>query len=401
MSYYSRFLLMATAALLLGCRDSSKEAHSIFSDPAIAQTFEIVGKDYVEKPDEKKMIEGALNGMLMALDPYSCFFNQESYKIYTQSSKGEFGGLGMEVLVLDGMLKVVAPMDDMPAQKAGIKAGDVITQVDNIPIANLAPTDILKTLHGKPGTSITLKISRRTGAPFTVKIVRALIIVNPIKYRIEGNIGYVRISYFNDQTTDKLKDALNTIHKKLGKNLQGLVLDLRNNPGGDPEQAVAISSLFLDAGIIVQIKGRNPSHNHIYKAKGKDQLKGIPIAVLINQGSASASEIVAAALRDNHRAVLVGEKSFGKGSIQGLYKLENYGGIKLTIARFYTPKGEEIHGKGVQPDITLAYEATPESLQEAFKEAPKEPHKEAGTEDKQLQRAIDLLHGLWAVKGRP
>jgi carboxyl-terminal processing protease len=231
MSYYSRFLLMATAALLLGCRDSSKEAHSIFSDPAIAQTFEIVGKDYVEKPDEKKMIEGALNGMLMALDPYSCFFNQESYKIYTQSSKGEFGGLGMEVLVLDGMLKVVAPMDDMPAQKAGIKAGDVITQVDNIPIANLAPTDILKTLHGKPGTSITLKISRRTGAPFTVKIVRALIIVNPIKYRIEGNIGYVRISYFNDQTTDKLKDALNTIHKKLGKNLQGLVLDCETIQG--------------------------------------------------------------------------------------------------------------------------------------------------------------------------
>jgi carboxyl-terminal processing protease len=385
---------MTSTVLLTSCRDSTTDSQSgiLFSETLIAKTLERVRHEYVEKPDEKKMLEGALNGMLMALDPYSGFLNPESYKIYTQSTKGEFGGLGMEVLLIDGALKVISPMDDMPAQKAGIKPGDMITHVDSIPITGLAPEDVLKRLHGKPGTSVSLKINRGAATPFTVKITRDLIIVNPVKYRTEGTIGYIRVSYFNDLTTEKLTAAIQAIQKVLGKSLQGTVLDLRNNPGGTLEQAVSVANLFLDSGTIVHVKGRNATHNQAFTAKGKDLLKDIPLAILINQGSASASEIVAAALRDNHRAVLVGEKTFGKGSVQALYPLENYGGIKITIARFYTPKGEEIQSKGIQPDILLTL-------------APAEPLKDPATEekpdDKQLQRAIDLLHGLWAVKIRP
>ena len=392
---YCYSLLTAAALLLVGCRDATTDSTSDihFSEPLIAKTLERVRNEYVEKPNEKKMLEGALSGMLMALDPYSTFLNPESYKIYTQSRKGEFGGLGIEVLFSDGVLKVVSPMDDMPAQKAGIKPGDTITHVDNIPIAGLAPDEALKRLHGKPGTSVSLKITRGMAAPFSINITRAHIIFNPIKHHTEGNIGYIRISYFNDQTTDKLKVAINSLQKSLGKNLQGLVLDLRNNPGGGPEQAVSVSSLFLDSGIIVHIKGRKGTQNQTLKATDKDILKGIPIAVLINQGSASASEIVAAALRDNHRAVLVGEKTFGKGSIQGLYALENYGGIKITIARFYTPKGEEIQGRGIQPDILL--------VQKPLEPLKAPPTKETSADDTQLQRALDVLKGLWAVKVRP
>lgn len=387
-------ILTATTILLMGCRDSTTDSRSDiqFSEPLIAKTLERVRQEYVEKPDEKKMLEGALNGMLMALDPYSTFLNPESYKIYTQSHKGEFGGLGIEVLFSDGMLKVISPMDDMPAQKAGIKPGDIITHVDNMAIAGLAPEEALKRLHGKPGTSVSLKINRGRAAPFIVKVTRDHIIYNPVKHRTEGNIGYIRISYFNEQTTEKLKAALSAIQKSLGKGQQGLILDLRNNPGGSLDEAVSVSSLFLDSGTIVQIKGRNPAQNQTHKATGKDLLKGLPIAILINEGSASASEIVAAALRDNHRAVLVGEKSFGKGSVQALYALDTYGGIKITIARFYTPKGEEIQGRGIQPDVLLTVKPL---------ECLKEPGKETNADDIQLQRAIDLLKGLWAVKIRP
>lgn len=391
---YYRLILLTITLFLISCRDSTTDSRSDipFSEPLIAQTLEKVRREYVDKPNEQKMLEGALNGMLMALDPYSGFLNPESYKIYTQSTKGEFGGLGIEVLLIDGALKVISPMDDMPAQKAGIKAGDMITHVNGISITGLAPEDVLRRLQGKPGTSVSLKINRGMATPFTVKIIRDLITVNPVKYRTEGAIGYIRISYFNDLTTEKLTAAIRSIQKKLGKSFQGLVLDLRNNPGGTVEQAVSVSSLFLDAGVIVQVKGRNVAHNQAFNAKGKDLLKDIPMAVLINQGSASASEIVAAALRDNHRAVLVGEKTFGKGSIQGLYPLENYGGIKITVARFRTPRGEEIQGKGIQPDIPLTL-ASPEPI--------KDLSQDAASDDKQLQRAIDLLHGLWAVKIRP
>lgn len=380
--------LAVSTVLLAGCRDSTIDSPSgiEFSHPLIAKTLEKVRHEYVEKPDEKKMLEGALNGMLMALDPYSCFFNTESYKIYTQSNKGEFGGLGMEVLLVDGVLKVISPMDDMPAQKAGIKAGDLITHVDGIPITGLAPEEVLRRLHGKPGTSVTLKINRGAASPLTLKITRELITLNPVKYRTEGTIGYLRISYFNDLTTQKLTAAIEAIQKNLGKSLQGVILDLRNNPGGTLEQAVSVSNLFLESGVIVHVKSRNPAHNNTFDAKGKDLLKNIPVAILINQGSASASEIVAAALRDNRRATLIGEKTFGKGSVQGVYPLENYGGIKITVARFYTPRGEEIQGKGVQPDIFLALAPPPEPL--------KERANNAKTNDKQVQRAIDFLRGL-------
>jgi carboxyl-terminal processing protease len=362
-----------------------------FSEPIVAKVLDKVREEYVNKPDEKKMLDGALNGMLTSLDPYSCFFTPESFKIYTDSQKGEFGGLGMNVLFVDGMLKVIAPMDDTPAQKAGIKAGDVITHIDGTTIVSLPPTEVLKRLHGKPGTTVTLKVSRGAQTPFVVKITRDLIIVNPVKYHTIGNIAYIRISHFNDQTTDKLNNAIHSIQKNLKGNIRGVVLDLRNNPGGGTEQAVSVASLFLDSGTIVQIKSRHKSYNNTYKSKGKDSFKGVPVAILINQGSASASEIVASALRDNHRAVLIGEKTFGKGSIQDHFTIDNYGIIKLTVATFYTPKGEEIQGKGINPDI---------SLNQAVEDPLKEYTKTTDAEDKQLQRAIDLLQGLWAVKSR-
>lgn len=393
MYYFSSLILILAATFLSSCRDSTTDSRSNvqFSEPLVTQALEKVRQVYVEKPDERRMLEGALNGMLTALDPYSCFFNPDTYKIYTHSTKGEFGGIGLEVLSIGDAFKVIAPMDDMPAQKAGIKAGDIITHVDHIPISSLAPEEVLARLHGKPGTTVLLKIARGLATPFTIKVTRELITVNPVKYRIEGVIGYLKVSYFNDLTTEKLTEAISSIQKSLKESLRGIVLDLRNNPGGTLEQAVSVSNLFLNSGPIVHIKGRDATLNQTFKAKGPDLLKDIPLAVLINQGSASASEIVAAALRDNHRAVLIGEKTFGKGSIQGVYALENYGGIKITIALFYTPKGEKIQGQGVQPDIFLNLDPT-EQLTGSVKES--------STNDKQLQRAIDLLHGLWAVKMR-
>jgi carboxyl-terminal processing protease len=392
MPRYIQPVLLFTLAILTGCRDSA-DSHTptAFSEPLIAKVLEKVREEYVEKPNEQKMLEGAINGMLTALDPYSCFFTPESFKIYIDSQKGEFGGLGMNVLFIEGVLKVVSPMDDMPAQKAGVRAGDFITHIDGTPILGLSHAEVFKRLHGKPGTSVTLKINRGFSTPFDIKIKRDLIIVNPVKYHTQGNIGYVRISNFNDQTTEKVINAIEAIQKSLNKSLQGLVLDLRNNPGGGTEQAVAVSNLFLDSGIIVQVKSRHSNHNVVYKAKGKDRLRGIPIAILINHGSASASEIVAAALRDNNRAVLIGEKTFGKGSIQDHFTIDKFGIIKVTIALFYTPKGDGIQGKGVQPDILLQTSTT-----EHFKEA----EKLSDAQDLQLQRAIDLLQGLWAVKIR-
>jgi carboxyl-terminal processing protease len=390
---YQKIILFLIAAFLVGCRESSDSSSDVvFSEPLITQTLGKVREIYVEKPDEKKMMEGALNGMLMALDPYCGFLNHQSYKIFIESTKGEFSGLGMEIYFGDGIIKVIAPMDDMPAQKAGIKAGDMITHVDDISLIGLTPEDILKRLHGKPGTTVSLKISRSIAEPFTIQVKRDTIVVNPIKYRTEGTIGYIRIRYFNDQTTDKLKQTIETIQKSLGKTLRGIVLDLRNNPGGTLEQALSVSDLFLDAGkVIVHVKGRKASKNKTFKAKGKDVLDALPVAILINKGSASASEIVAGALRDNRRAILVGEKSFGKGSIQALYDIGKFGGIKLTVARFYTPNGDEIQGHGVQPDILLNKPRT---------ELPKEKGEEE-KDDIQLHRAIDLLHGLWIVRIRP
>jgi carboxyl-terminal processing protease len=390
---YQKIILFLITAFLVSCRESSDSSSDVvFSEPLITQTLEKVRETYVEKPDEKKMMEGALNGMLMALDPYCGFLNQQSYKIFIESTKGEFSGLGMEIYFGDGIIKVIAPMDDMPAQKAGIKAGDMITHVDDISLIGLTPEDILKRLHGKPGTTVSLKISRGIAEPFTIQVKRDTIVVNPIKYRTEGTIGYIRIRYFNDQTTDKLKQTIEAIQKSLGKTLRGIVLDLRNNPGGTLEQALSVSDLFLDAGkVIVHVKGRKASKNQTFKAKGKDVLDALPVAILINKGSASASEIVAGALRDNRRAILVGEKSFGKGSIQALYDIGKFGGIKLTVARFYTPNGDEIQGHGVQPDILLNKPRT---------ELPKEKGEEE-KDDTQLHRAIDLLHGLWIVRIRP
>lgn len=386
---YSRMMWIVMLVGLGSCQESVKQNNFPFSEPIVAEILEKIHQDYVEKPDEKKILQGALNGILMALDPYSAYLTPDSYKIYIDADKGEFGGLGMEVFFMNGALRVIAPMDHMPAYKAGIQAGDMITHVDDVPIASLMPEEVLKKLHGKPGTEVIVKINREMDF-LTFKIKRERIVFNPIRHHMEGDIGYIRISHFNKQTKDQLYTTLRDMHQKFGHKLQGVILDLRNNPGGSLEQAVSVAELFLNEGIITQIKSRDVKKNQTIKALGKDMISGIPMAILVNRGSASASEIVAAALRDNRRALLVGEKTFGKGSVQGLYKLKNEGGIKITIAHFYTPKGVAIQEKGIQPDIVLPFSSTPQASQQQIY------GKLAN--DQQLQRAVDLLKGLQAVK---
>lgn len=375
--------------LIAGCKDTSSDLKTPtnFSQPILDKALEKIRLEYVDKPDEAKMMEGALNGMLMALDPYCSFCSTDSFQLQTETQNGEFGGLGMDIIRVEEGLKVIAPTEDLPAHKAGIKPGDIITQVNNSDVTSRPFDDVLKQLHGKPGTPVNLIINRGSKAPFPIKIIRDQIVVNPVKYQIYGDIAYIRITAFNDQTTDKLLMAIKEIQKDLKKNLHGIVLDLRNNPGGNPEQAVSVANVFLNSGTIVQIKSRNAARNYIHKARGRDLLKGIPVSVLINKGSASASEIVAAALKDNRRAVLIGEKTFGKGLIQDFFPIENYGSIKLTISRFYTPKGQEIQNKGVEPDIPLSLTA---SESQALIDG--------SQHDKSIQRAIDLLRGLWAVR---
>lgn len=378
---------------LVSCRETTSPQSSkdflLSLDPLLSDVVERVRQDYVQKPDEKKMVEGAVNGLLMSLDPYSAYMNPQDFKLYKESTKGEFGGIGLEVAFLSGMVKVVAPIDDTPAQKAGLRSGDIISQVNGQSLSGLSQVEILELLHGKPGTNLELKIHRGGLEPFSVKLTRAIILVNPVKFRLEKNIGYLRVTHFNDQTTSKLKAAYETL-RKMDPSLKSIVLDLRDNPGGTLEEAVSVSSLFLESKLpIVQVRGREESSHVTYRAKGGDIFKGLPVIVLINNGSASASEIVAGALRDHKRAVLVGTKTYGKGSVQVVLPLgDDRGGIKLTIARFYTPSGAEIQEKGIAPDVLVESKAMIEiekALSANFLKAEK---------DDVLQRALDLAQGV-------
>jgi carboxyl-terminal processing protease len=316
--------------------------------------LERVRRDYVEPVDEKTLIENAINGMLSALDPHSSYMNPKTYKDMQIQTKGEFGGLGIEVTMENGVIKVVSPIDGTPAAKAGIQPGDLIVQIDNKPIMGLTLSDAVDKMRGPVDSKIVLTVRRGKQPPFDVTLQRAIIKIESVRSDVlNGNVGYVRITSFSEQTGSGLQNALAKIKEKAGDKLVGIVLDLRNDPGGLLDQAIAVCDDFLDKGEIVSTRGRDPSNAQRYNATGGDLLKGLPIVVLINRGSASASEIVAGALQDHHRAILMGTRSFGKGSVQTIIPIPGHGAIRLTTARYYTPSGRSIQGKGIEPDIMV------------------------------------------------
>ncbi len=315
---------------------------------------ERIKTEYVEETTDEKLLEGALNGMLSALDPHSAYLNPKSYEELKMRTKAEYGGLGMEVTMENGLVKIISPIDDTPAQKAGLQAGDLIVTVDKQPITGKTLNEAVDLLRGKAGTPVRLYIKREGHDVFEKILMREIIHVKSVKWRTEEDVGYIRITTFDESTTSLLKEAIAEIKKKLGSSLQGLVLDVRNDPGGLLDVAINTSNLFLTKGEeIVSTRGRNPKIDERFYADGADITNGIPIVVLVNQGSASASEILAGALQDNHRALVVGTKSFGKGSVQVVMPLTNGGAITLTTARYYTPSGRSIQAKGIKPDIVI------------------------------------------------
>jgi carboxyl-terminal processing protease len=321
--------------------------------------LERIKEDYVESVTDDKLLAGALNGMLSALDPHSAYLDPKTYLELKSQTKGEFGGLGMEVTMENGLVKIISPIDDTPAQKEGLEAGDLIVAIDKKPVFGMTLQEAVDLLRGEPGTKVRLHIKREGKDVFEKSLSRALIHVKAIKWRLEGNVGYIRISTFNENTVPLLKEAITAIKTQLGSKLEGIVIDVRNDPGGLLDAAIGTSNLFLTKGQeIVSTRGRNPQTISRVYADGSDMVAGIPIVVLVNGGSASASEILAGAIQDNHRGIVVGTKSFGKGSVQVLLPLTNGGAIKLTTARYFTPSGRSIQAKGIEPDIVIEQEHT-------------------------------------------
>ena len=322
----------------------------------MAQVFERVRANYVEEVPDAKLIEAAISGMLADLDPHSAYLPPKSFDQMKEQTSGEFGGLGIEVTMEKGLVKVVAPIEDTPADRAGLKSGDMIIQIDGTDIQGLSLSEAVDKMRGKVGEKITLKIFREEEKKsFDVTIVRDRIKIRSVRWRLEdGGIGYVRITTFNEQVEELLPTALKELKEKNnGKDLDGLVIDLRNNPGGLLRQAIFVSNAFLDQGEIVSTKGRISSQNQVTHAEKGDLMAGKPIVVLINGGSASASEIVAGALQDHKRALVLGTKSFGKGSVQTVIELPEGAGMRLTTALYYTPSGRSIQAKGIEPDISV------------------------------------------------
>src|SRR5450631_2860825 len=319
--------------------------------------FERVRAHYVEKPDDAKLVESAINGMLNGLDPHSSYMDPKSFRDMQIQTRGEFGGLGLEVTMEDGLIKVVAPIDETPAAKAGIRSGDLITEIDDDAVQGLSLEQAVNKMKGPINTKTRLKIVRKgSEQPIDVSIMREVIRVRPVRYRTEGgDIGYIRITSFNEQTTDGLRKAIADISKQIPQDkFAGYVVDLRNNPGGLLDQAVSVTGTFLARGEVVSTRGRIPEETQRFTARSGDLTKGKPLVVLINGGSASASEIVAGALHDHKRATLIGTRSFGKGSVQTIIPLgAGNGALALTTARYFTPSGRSIQAQGIKPDIEV------------------------------------------------
>ena len=315
--------------------------------------FERVRAEYVDEPTDREMIEAAISGMLTALDPHSSYMNAKSFRDMQVNTRGEFGGLGIRVTMEGGYVKVISPIDDTPAFRAGLKPNDLITHLDAEPIQGLTLNQAVEKMRGKVGTDLKLTILREGKKPFDVSITRAVIKITSVRSRVEKKVGYIRITQFNEQTTKVLKKEMAKLKKEIGPDMQGIVLDLRNNPGGLLDQAVAVSDAFLNKGEIVSTRSRRAEDTQRFNARPGDLADGLPMVVLINGGSASASEIVAGALQDHRRAVLLGTKSFGKGSVQTIIPLAGHGAMRLTTARYYTPSGRSIQAKGIEPDIEI------------------------------------------------
>jgi carboxyl-terminal processing protease len=383
--------------------------------------FERVRAEYVETPTDEELIEAAIGGMLQSLDPHSSYMNNKRFQDMQVNTRGEFGGLGIQVTMEAGFVKVISPIDDTPAYRAGIEAGDFVTHLDGEPVQGLTLQEAVDKMRGKVGEDIKLTVQRKGVAkPFDVTITRAVIQITSVRSRLEGKIGYVRITSFNEQSDKGLKKAIEKFDDELGDELQGIVLDLRNNPGGLLDQAVAISDAFLDKGEIVSTRSRDLEDTSRYNARQGDLAQGKPVVVLVNGGSASASEIVAGALQDHHRGIILGTRSFGKGSVQTIMPLPGHGAMRLTTARYFTPSGRSIQGEGIDPDIVVeqarietikpANERHESDLRGALKNPDEEePAEDAGEkpekteddkadtdkpDDYQLLRALDILRGI-------
>lgn len=360
---YSRsFLLMLTFIVFIpSCagredkKDTPKKDGLTLQQAAVfyANVANHVMDYYVEETTNEALLEGALNGMLGSLDPHSNYLTVAQYKDLKNQTRGKFGGLGLEVTMVDGLIKVVSPLDDTPAAKAGIKPGDLIVRINEQPVYGLTLTQAVDQLKGEPNTDVEITIRRGEEADFPIKLVRADIKIDPVKFSIKENVGYVRIRTFNEATINRVKEAVEHFKKELGNKLQGLILDVRNNAGGLLDACVDVSDLFLENGIIVSIKGRGEDKNHYLKATPGDIIRGLPIAVLVNGGSASASEILAGALQDNGRGLVIGTRTFGKGSVQSVIPLSDGSAIKLTTALYHTPSGRSIQKSGIDPDIII------------------------------------------------
>jgi len=389
--------------------------------------FERVRANYVEEVPDQKLVESAIRGMLSSLDPHSSYLNKDDFQDMKVQTEGEFGGLGIEVTMENGLVKVVSPIDDTPAAKAGIRAGDLIVAIDGDPVMGMTLAEAVELMRGKKGTDITLSVRRGEKEPFDVTITRDIIEIQSVRSETFGNVGYVRITTFNEQTQPGLESKLESISEELGGDMKGYVVDLRNNPGGLLEQAVSVSDTFLDGGEIVSTRGRDSENNERYNADSGDMTSGTPLVVLINGGSASASEIVAGALQDHGRALLMGTRSFGKGSVQTIMPLPGHGAIRLTTARYYTPSGRSIQAEGIHPDMKVRQaEVQPVAEGERRREADlrgaldngqdgggdaaenggdedaSEAEQKAARlrEDYQLSRAVDLLRGLTLFQSR-
>ena len=386
------------------------------------EVFERIRTDYVEKPDDSKLVEGAISGMVSALDPHSRYMNEQAWREMQETTHGEFGGLGIEVTMEDGLIKVVSPIDDTPAAKAGILSGDLIAYIDDEAVQGLTLEQAVNRMKGPINTKTRLKIIRKgSEQPIDVSLVREVIRVRPVAYHTDGgDIGYIRISSFNEQTTEGLKKAIGDISKQIPpEKLAGYVVDLRNNPGGLLDEAVSVSSAFMTRGEVVSTRGRTPEETQRFTAHGGDLIKGKPLVVLINGGSASASEIVAGALHDHKRATLIGTRSFGKGSVQTIIPLgTGNGALALTTARYFTPSGHSIQAKGITPDIEVLQDVPDELKTRADTkgEASMRGHLSAeGAEqtgsqayvppvekdDKALAAAFNLLRGVTVNAGVP
>jgi carboxyl-terminal processing protease len=418
----SFFLFCIIIALSVTGSTASKNKETYEYLDLFGQIFDRVRSQYVDNVTDEELIEKAIDGMLTGLDPHSGYMDEEVWEEMQMDTQGKFGGLGIEITMEEGFVKVISPIEDTPAYKAGVLAGDFIIQIDDAPVFGLTLSEAVELMRGEKGDPITITISREGVEPFEVNIIRDIIKIQSVKYEIFDNVGYLRITSFTEQTESGLIKYIKKIKEELDNKQIGFVLDLRSNPGGLLKQSVKVSDIFLEQGEIVSTRGRNKEDILRYRAKKGDRINGQPLIVLINGGSASASEIVAGALQDHKRAIIVGTKSFGKGSVQTIIPFKKSGnnksttGIRLTTARYYTPSGESIQGKGIMPDIIIeqgTFESKEfkryseadlkDSLDNEDNENKNDENSDADEEteeenrldtDYQLARAVDLIQGI-------